>query len=411
MAQPMKVAMQAQTLEPEKVTSTQEPLEAGIDTLGFGPSAHIGFQAQASIPAALDQPAKVVLTAKSKQARTEFPQGTSLRFDISSVPRCKDISASRRIKTETNKDDELTMVRSVSWRLPPGLGVEVDDDEQLPLGRSKSLPVAGVRLPDGLPSRGSTLHDVGGCQPCAWFWKPGGCKNDQECSRCHACPEGELKLRRRAKKTMLRLGYVTPVTNTNMQETPVSNFIPEPLKTTSVMTEAEATSSSGSEMESPAAGSCMEADAAGSGAPFTPQRVPKWPGAPLGLCGLTATPVSESGTLSTGLDADHEEDEDELPMVQTNSLHAPPGLEPPKAADSNLALLHEMGACQPCAWFWKPSGCQNGKDCMRCHLCPEGELRSRKKVKRTLMRLGLMTPKAKAEYLMAATGAFALPIA
>jgi len=109
------------------------------------------------------------------------------------------------------------------------------------------------------------------------------------------------------------------------------------------------------------------------------------------------------------VDADHEEDEDELPMVLTSSLHAPPGLELPEAGDTgNVELLHEMGACQPCAWFWKPSGCQKGKDCMRCHECPEGELKARKKVKRTLMQLGLVTPKAKAEYPMTASGAFEL---
>jgi len=396
MAQPTEVAMQAQMLEPETVTSTQDPLAA----------AHARFEARASIPAALDQPAKIVLTPKSKQAWAEFPQRKSLRFDLSSVVRCKDISESGGAKAEINKDDELNMVRSVSLRLPPGLGVEVDNDEQLPLGRSKSLPVAGLRLPDGLPSRGSALHDIGGCQPCAWFWKSGGCKNDRECSRCHACPEGEVKVRRRAKKTMLRLGHVTPVApSTNIHETAVSNFIPEPLKAAPVMTEDESTSCSGSALESASPDSCGEADVAGSSAPFTPQRVSEWPGASLGLCGLAAAPVSESGTLSTGVDADHEEDE-ELYMMQSSSFHAPPGLELPKAGDaSNGAMLHEMGACQPCAWFWKPSGCQNGKDSMRCHLCPEGEVKARKKVKLTMMRLGLVTPKAKA------SGAFELPIA
>jgi len=205
---------------------------------------------------------------------------------------------------------------------------------------------------------------------------------------------------------MLRLGHVTPVApSTNIHETAVSNFIPEPLKAAPVMTEDESTSCSGSALESASPDSCGEADVAGSSAPFTPQRVPEWPGASLALCGLAAAPVSESGTLSTGVDADHEEDE-ELYMMQSSSFHAPPGLELPKAGDaSNGAMLHEMGACQPCAWFWKPSGCQNGKDCMRCHLCPEGELKARKKVKLTMMRLGLVTPKAKA------SGAFELPIA
>lgn len=209
---------------------------------------------------------------------------------------------------------------------------------------------------------------------------------------------------------MLRLGYVQPVTpKTNIQETRVSNFIPEPLKATPVMTEGESTDCSGSELESLAAGSYVEADAAGSYAPLTPQRVAQWPGAPLELCGLVTTPASETGTLSTGIDADRE-DEEEVPNAQTSSLHAPPGLELPKAGDTSNGSLHEMGACQPCAWFWKPSGCQNGKDCMRCHQCPEGELKARKKVKRTLMRLGLVTPKAQVEYPMAARGGFELPI-
>lgn len=31
--------------------------------------------------------------------------------------------------------------------------------------------------------------------------------------------------------------------------------------------------------------------------------------------------------------------------------------------------------------FWKEGGCKNGKDCRHCHLCPEGEIRHRKKLK------------------------------
>jgi len=37
--------------------------------------------------------------------------------------------------------------------------------------------------------------------------------------------------------------------------------------------------------------------------------------------------------------------------------------------------------CQPCAWFYKESGCLNGLTCRYCHLCPHGELKSRKKAK------------------------------
>lgn len=56
----------------------------------------------------------------------------------------------------------------------------------------------------GAPSRGSVLHALGQCKPCAWFWKPQGCRNDQNCQHCHLCPEGELKERKKAKRMSRR---------------------------------------------------------------------------------------------------------------------------------------------------------------------------------------------------------------
>jgi len=43
-------------------------------------------------------------------------------------------------------------------------------------------------------------------------------------------------------------------------------------------------------------------------------------------------------------------------------------------------------ACQPCAWFHKAFGCQNGVNCRRCHLCPESEVKLRKKQKVARLR-------------------------
>jgi len=43
------------------------------------------------------------------------------------------------------------------------------------------------------------------------------------------------------------------------------------------------------------------------------------------------------------------------------------------------AALHGSSLCKPCAWFWKTGGCRWGVECGHCHLCPEGELRRRKK--------------------------------
>jgi len=44
-------------------------------------------------------------------------------------------------------------------------------------------------------------------------------------------------------------------------------------------------------------------------------------------------------------------------------------------------LVEGQPKCQPCAWFYKETGCLNGGGCRYCHLCPYGELKNRKKQK------------------------------
>jgi len=46
---------------------------------------------------------------------------------------------------------------------------------------------------------GSSLHGTGMCKPCAWYWKPQGCSNGAECKHCHMCPKDEVKARSRRK--------------------------------------------------------------------------------------------------------------------------------------------------------------------------------------------------------------------
>eukprot|EP00401_Gymnodinium_catenatum_P043537 CAMPEP_0117543338 /NCGR_PEP_ID=MMETSP0784-20121206/45009_1 /TAXON_ID=39447 /ORGANISM="" /LENGTH=223 /DNA_ID=CAMNT_0005340113 /DNA_START=37 /DNA_END=708 /DNA_ORIENTATION=+ len=48
--------------------------------------------------------------------------------------------------------------------------------------------------------------------------------------------------------------------------------------------------------------------------------------------------------------------------------------------------LHGTGKCNPCAWTWKRSGCKVGALCNFCHLCPEDELKKRKKAKIARLR-------------------------
>mmetsp|Transcript_98822 Transcript_98822/g.176019 ORF Transcript_98822/g.176019 Transcript_98822/m.176019 type:complete len:258 (-) Transcript_98822:192-965(-) len=59
---------------------------------------------------------------------------------------------------------------------------------------------------------------------------------------------------------------------------------------------------------------------------------------------------------------------------------------------SKGSALHASGRCKPCAWMWKPRGCQNAQQCEYCHLCPEDELKKRKKVKVAAIRKGALAP-------------------
>merc|ERR1719362_2595802 len=71
----------------------------------------------------------------------------------------------------------------------------------------------------------------------------------------------------------------------------------------------------------------------------------------------------------------------------TNGMGAvvPPPTHPAPASPMALnhgSMLHGTGNCRPCAWFWKAVGCQNAQRCGHCHLCPSGEIKSRKKARR-----------------------------
>eukprot|EP00930_Biecheleria_cincta_P095513 TRINITY_DN87470_c0_g1_i1.p1 TRINITY_DN87470_c0_g1~~TRINITY_DN87470_c0_g1_i1.p1 ORF type:complete len:205 (-),score=38.64 TRINITY_DN87470_c0_g1_i1:45-659(-) len=56
------------------------------------------------------------------------------------------------------------------------------------------------------PHTGSELHGTGRCKPCAWFWKPVGCRADLDCEYCHLCDAEELKRRRALKAAEIRSG-------------------------------------------------------------------------------------------------------------------------------------------------------------------------------------------------------------
>lgn len=81
-----------------------------------------------------------------------------------------------------------------------------------------------------------------------------------------------------------------------------------------------------------------------------------------------------------------------------------------KVLPSKGSATHGSGKCRPCAWYWKPQGCQNDKDCGYCHLCPEGELKNRKKSKVAAMRMGALVPASKTHKTKSYSGARVLKL-
>lgn len=76
--------------------------------------------------------------------------------------------------------------------------------------------------------------------------------------------------------------------------------------------------------------------------------------------------------------------------VEADQSHQEPLKPLPMKLPSKGSALHEQGQCRPCAWMWKPRGCQNADICEYCHLCPEGELKHRKKLKIAAIRMGAL---------------------
>jgi hypothetical protein len=54
---------------------------------------------------------------------------------------------------------------------------------------------------------------------------------------------------------------------------------------------------------------------------------------------------------------------------------------------SRGSALHNTGICRPCGWYWKPGSCQNGADCMHCHICPSNERKNRRATRKRESRM------------------------
>lgn len=205
-------------------------------------------------------------------------------------------------------------------------------------------PPPGLAVPrSAVTSAGSELHGTGMCRPCAWLWKPRGCLNAVDCRHCHLCPEGEIRARRQMKLEILRhepltIGMASP-TSPNLSLDKLLSF-----------KDADCGSEDGDDQE-----------------PRLVKLSPK--SSPSLHCERQQTLCSALG-LSSGLGG----------LGDANT----PEFVPRSVASLVLLIgsaAHAEGTCRPCAWFWKPSGCENGLDCRHCHQCDEGEIKARRRMK------------------------------
>lgn len=211
-------------------------------------------------------------------------------------------------------------------------------------GATQSATVGAQHV---IPSPGSALHGSGMCRPCAWFWKSKGCENGEECRHCHLCLEDEIKNRRKMKVAVIKT-----ISDGKLDQDPLMLWpmgFPPSASPTPLQDPASLVFGLGGELR-------MEA------------------------LGTTPTMV---GDILFGASEDDFGAKTPVPIALAASLPLP----------SVGSSLHAAGKCRPCAWFWKPQGCQNAQECAHCHLCPEDELKSRKKVKENAMRIGALTPK------------------
>mmetsp|Transcript_115139 Transcript_115139/g.326195 ORF Transcript_115139/g.326195 Transcript_115139/m.326195 type:complete len:738 (-) Transcript_115139:515-2728(-) len=208
---------------------------------------------------------------------------------------------------------------------------------------------AAPQSPEALPSDGSAQHGIGECRPCAWYWKASGCQNGKACRHCHLCPQGEIKIRKKDKLVSMRSDKNPHAVVKEAQQAGAPTSIPPPpgLPPPGLQESARAAAARGggsapvqAQKQEVAEVSAPEADRGG-------------------LCGDTPAPPAgkQPGEEQQGR-------KDPMPLVPCVG-----------------SAKHGTGECRPCAWFWKPQGCGNGEACRHCHLCPEGEIKARKKVK------------------------------
>lgn len=275
--------------------------------------------------------------------------------------------------------------------LPPADPIRVPVAAAIP-------PPPGLPMPSTPPlalrSVGSSLHGSGQCRPCAWLWKPEGCRNGLECRHCHICPEGEIKNRRKVKVDTLRKSRSDDDTDDEDGDDIVAECFASTGPSKLELFPHIAFPNPGSSLHG--TGSC---------------RPCAWfwktqgcaNGSDCRHCHLCAEGEIKARRKSKASTQRVQETEYESPKAKadqqparitlsiTEQLFFAPNLPVQLDLASSLApppagSAHALGHCRPCAWLWKPQGCLNGEECGHCHLCPAGELKSRRRAKEPAQR-------------------------
>lgn len=273
-----------------------------------------------------------------------------------------------------------------------------------------------------LPSVGSATHADGNCSPCAWFWKPTGCRSGQDCTFCHLCPEGARKAMKKAKVAMLR--QTVPDQQQVQQHEPAYVACDSSPPFVAAMVARESASSLNPvEGEASRPSADVEVGAVAKAVdpvkvsvkntfiqfevPSSPKNVSEPPlrSAPgdffhkffqtrephqraQAFSGTLSTPPMSYATPMPDFAVDSS-----LSLPQTAvagnavaSANAAPMTVSPAVDEMEAAVpmngkqAHALGQCTPCAYFWyKKDGCRKGDECQFCHLCEKGEIKKRKK--------------------------------
>lgn len=253
--------------------------------------------------------------------------------------------------------------------------------------RSQSSPPHGLQelqtldLAASLISIGSSMHGTGECKPCAWFWKPGSCRNGSNCARCHLCPSGEIKSRKKAKQVFLR--SQASKESIGADETGVPEEEPEPKSKTEEQQDALLDEICLSKLSIQ---SVHEKPRLLPPPGLTLVEVPEFShtAEPRGLCQsqvklfatgeLKATKIKVASLRISAVSADERADvPEEVTLLKPTSAMPPPPPMPP-VLSSVGSLCHGSGFCRPCTQ-WKTGSCPAGRSCTLCHLCPENDER------------------------------------